>query len=56
MPDHLLQENYTIDELDRETNTDFPLDMTMIREKQDQDQKLQELVHCKDMSILLTSL
>ena len=55
IPDPLLQEIYAIDELDREANTDFPLDMTMIREKQDQDQNLQQLIQCKDKSVSLTN-
>ena len=56
IPSPLLQEIYAIDNLDREANTDFPLDMTMIREKQDQDQKLQQLIQRKDKSVSLTNL
>ena len=56
VPLNLISEIYAIDELDREANTDFPLDMTMIREKQDQDQKLQQLIQRKDKSLSLMNL
>lgn len=51
--DSLLEEVYVIDELDRETNTDFLLDMSRIKEGQDQDQKPQDLVCHIDKSISL---
>ena len=35
---------------------DFPLDMVRIREEQDQDQNLQDLVHCNDKTVSLTTL
>ncbi len=40
IPDTLLQEVYAINELDRDTNLDFPLDMHKIREEQKLDRKL----------------
>ena len=56
IPDLFLQEVYAINELERETNKDFLLDMTKIREEQDQNQKLQDLVRCKNKTISLITL
>ena len=56
IPDSLLQGVYAMNKLDCETNTDFPLDIARIREEQDQDQKLQDLVRRKDKTISLNTL
>ena len=45
----LLLEVYAVDELDWENNIDFPLNMTTIREEQDQDDLLQDQVQKDDI-------
>ena len=54
--DSLLQEVCAINELDHETNIDFPLDMARIREEQDCDEKLQGLIQSKARDIAVTTI
>ncbi len=55
IPDTLLQEVYAINELDCDTNLDFPLDMHRIREEQELDGKLQALVKAKHRDVSTTT-
>lgn len=45
----LLLEVYAVDELDSENNINFPLNMTRIREEEDQDELHQDLVQKDDI-------
>ncbi len=51
IPETLLQGVYAKDELDRNTNLDFPLNMHKIREEQELDGKLQVLVKAKHRDV-----
>ena len=51
IPETLLQEVYTINKLDCNTNLDFPLNMHKIREEQELDWILQGLVKAKHRGI-----
>jgi hypothetical protein len=42
IPSNLISEIYAIDELNNSTNFDFPLAMSLIKEEQDKDDKIQE--------------
>jgi hypothetical protein len=45
VPEDIVNEIYAIDELNRDANNDFPLAMTLLKLEQDQDEKLQEILH-----------
>jgi hypothetical protein len=44
IPQSTLVEVYAIDQLDRDTNVDFPLAMTIIKAEQDKDKKIQSML------------
>ena len=43
-PKVIVNKIYAIDKLDHNANNDFPLAMTLLKSKQDQDKKLQEIL------------
>ena len=44
VPKDIVHEIYAINELNRDTNDDFLLAMTLLKSEQDQDNKLQEII------------
>ncbi len=56
IPDTLIQEVYTINNLVCTSNLDFPLTMDKIREEQDLKKKLQSLIHIKSKDITITAI
>ena len=45
IPTNLISEIYAIDELDSNNNFDFPLAMSLIKQEQERDEKIQESLH-----------